>query len=224
MTTLARMTTRERKGPTRSQRLIWLTALVLLIAIVVLPVSNGITRAGGLAMFFVVWFGLIFLCRHRTAIRFSLLGFTLLVGALLIGPASTNAQPAAMRKKYVDGLRRYEGATYVWGGEGFTGIDCSGLIRRGLIDSQFVFGVQTRDSGLVRRALSLWWNDCSAKALSEMHQGLTVHQFDAPNIKGLDHTKLLPGDLAVTQGGVHILAYLGEERWIEADRSPRAVQ
>jgi len=33
----------------------------------------------------------------------------------------------------------------------------------------------------------------------------------------LDHTRLLPGDLAVTTNGIHIMAYLGGNRWIEAD-------
>ena len=40
---------------------------------------------------------------------------------------------------------------------------------------------------------------------------------DAPSINELDHTKVLPGDLAVTSNGVHIMAYLGEQEWIEAD-------
>ena len=32
-----------------------------------------------------------------------------------------------------------------------------------------------------------------------------------------DHAGILPGDLAVTAGGGHIMAYLGSNVWIEAD-------
>jgi hypothetical protein len=50
-----------------------------------------------------------------------------------------------------------------------------------------------------------------------MHQGLTAQLFKSPSIDELDHAKLLPGDLAVTRDGVHVMAYLGDQRWIEAD-------
>lgn len=32
-----------------------------------------------------------------------------------------------------------------------------------------------------------------------------------------DHSLLKPGDLAVTDDGVHVMAYLGDRAWIEAD-------
>jgi len=214
---LVRVTTTERSRPTRSQWLIWLAALVVLVAVIVVPVSNRITRTGGLVLFFIVWLGLMFLGWHRPAVRFGVLGISLLVAAFLSSPAREVSSSEVLRMSYVDGLRRYDGRKYVWGGESFTGIDCSGLIRRGLIDSLFLRGIRTFDPGLVRHALSLWWNDCSAKALGEMHRGLTVHRFDTPSLNELDHSKVLPGDLAVTRNGVHIMAYLGGQRWIEAD-------
>jgi len=62
----------NKKTPTRLMRLIWLAALVLFTAVVLYPESYRYTRAGGLALFFVVWFGLIFLCWHRRSVRFSL--------------------------------------------------------------------------------------------------------------------------------------------------------
>ena len=33
----------------------------------------------------------------------------------------------------------------------------------------------------------------------------------------MDQSQLLPGDLAVTRGGAHVMAYLGDHLWIEAD-------
>ena len=46
---------------------------------------------------------------------------------------------------------------------------------------------------------------------------MTVHALDTPSINRLDHSRILPGDLAVTASGVHIMAYLGSNTWIEAD-------
>jgi hypothetical protein len=42
-------------------------------------------------------------------------------------------------------------------------------------------------------------------------------------INSIDSSKLLPGDLAATADGVHILAYIGDKKWIEADPTERKV-
>jgi hypothetical protein len=78
-------------------------------------------------------------------------------------------------------------------------------------------GLRTFDPGLTRFALHLWWNDCTARTLGEAHAGLTEHLFDTPSLNQLDQSKVRPGDLAVTSNGVHIMAYLGDNTWIEAD-------
>jgi cell wall-associated NlpC family hydrolase len=107
--------------------------------------------------------------------------------------------------------------TYYWGGESGHGIDCSGLIRRGLIDALFWRGLRTCDAALVRGALDLWWHDCSASNLGEQQGGITAAVLETPSINALDHARISPGDLAVTKNGIHIMAYLGANRWIEAD-------
>jgi cell wall-associated NlpC family hydrolase len=201
----------------RSLRLLWLAALVLFVVVEIIPVSSRLTRASSLALFVVVWFGLIGLCWHLRVLRFSLLGVTALSVGFLALPARSLPATDSLRSNYVAGLRRYDRVTYSWGGESPMGIDCSGLIRRGLIDSLFCRGIHTFDPGLVRRAFSLWWNDCPARALGQGHNGLTVHLLDTPSVNQLDHSKILPGNLAVTSGGAHIMAYLGDNLWIEAD-------
>jgi hypothetical protein len=201
----------------RLPRLIWLAVFVMFVVVVIFPESNRLTRAAGLVFFLVLWFGFLGLYWRKRVLRNTLLGVTLAITVFLLLPGRTLPAREALRRDYVAGLKRYDRVTYYWGGESIKGVDCSGLIRRGLIDSLFLRGVRTLDPGLVRRALTLWWNDCTARTLGEAPAGLTDRLFDALSINQLDHTKLLPGDLAVTSNGVHIMAYLGDQTWIEAD-------
>lgn len=140
----------------------------------------------------------------------------MLCATFLVLPARRHLDATSLRKDYVAGLQRYDGVSYYWGGESPKGIDCSGLIRRGLIDSYFLRGISTFDAGLVRHAFWLWWHDCTARDLGKGH-GLTTHVAETPSINALDHSQILPGDLAVTCDGLHIMAYLDDNRWIEAD-------
>lgn len=196
--------------------MLWLAALSLFIAVWLFPVSTAATRVAGLVLLAVVWFGLIALVWQRPTFRYWLLGVSALCVIFLALPSQHHVDAAALRSAYVAGLRHYEGVTYYWGGESPKGIDCSGLIRRGLIDAMFGRGLRTLDAGLVRHAIWLWWHDSTAHDFGEGH-GFTTHLFDTPSINALDHSTILPGDLAVTSTGVHIMAYLGDHHWIEAD-------
>lgn len=200
----------------RLLRLLWLLALSFFIAIWLIPLSIAVTRLAGLVLLAGVWLGLLGLIWQLRPLRLGWLGISALCAVFLVMPARRNSDVTALRDAYVAGLCRYEGVTYYWGGESPKGIDCSGLIRRGLIDSLFLSGIRTLDAGLVRHAGWLWWHDCTARDLGEGH-GLTTHLSDTQSLNVLDCSKLLAGDLAVTRRGVHIMAYLGDNRWIEAD-------
>ncbi len=50
----------------------------------------------------------------------------------------------------------YQGVRYVWGGEGLLGIDCSGLVRKGLVWSQLNLGIRTLNGKPIRDAIGLW--------------------------------------------------------------------
>jgi hypothetical protein len=203
--------------PTRYRILLWFLALAWWVALWQFPLSTMLTRTTGIVLLAVVWLGAIGLSWRRRGVRWTLLGITGLGAAFLAAPGRSSVSPETLRADYVAALRRYDGVPYFWGGESPRGIDCSGLIRQGLVDGLFLRGVRTLDPGLVRRALSLWWHDTTARALGEQHDGLTVAVTEVARLSTFDHGPLLPGDLAVTRNGIHIMAYLGDKVWIEAD-------
>ena len=196
--------------------LLWIAALLLLVALWLYPISDDLTRSAGLILLPLLWLSLIALVWKRRILRFALLVLTALCALFLIVPARPRQDAAVLRNDFVTGLRRYTGVAYYWGGESPKGIDCSGLMRRGLIDGLFLRGIRSGDPGLVRYAVWLWWHDCTAAELGKGRR-FTSRCFTIPSINGLDHSRILPGDLAVTTGGAHVMGYLGGNLWIEAD-------
>jgi hypothetical protein len=149
----------------------------------------------------------------------ALAGASLLVLAVVVAAPTRSHDVSALREEYVRALRSYESVPYVWGGESRRGIDCSGLVRCGMIAAAKSHGLATLNPGLLRESFLLRWNDSSAKALKEEHRSKTRLLFMARSLNETRHEALRPGDMAVTSNGVHVLAYLGERTWIEADPS-----
>ena len=139
-----------------------------------------------------------------------------IVAAFAFWPAQPT-QPAELQTRYVAALSNYRGTRYVWGGENGRGIDCSGLIRRAMIDALLANGWERRDPASWREAALVWWRDCSANEMKIGYGGRIVPQFRAPSLNALDSKRLRPGDLAVLESGVHVLAFAGGRTWIQAD-------
>ena len=144
------------------------------------------------------------------------------VCVILLLPARTVDQDG-LRRAYVRSLLSYEGTYYVWGGGNRLGIDCSGLVQRGLIDAQLWQGLKTQNGALVRGGIDLWWHNRSARALGEGYRNETRLLREVTSLNGSDDDGLLPGDIAVLSDGVHVLAYVGDKTWIEADPAPMHV-
>lgn len=196
-------------------RTFWAVALVVFAASALYPVGTTTSRAAGILSFVFLWGGLLVFLWKRPVWRWLGPGLTVGVLIFLLLPGRP-ASSEILREKYTSCLRRYEGVRYVWGGETALGIDCSGLVRRGLMDALFLEGLRTLNPGLVRDAISLWWNDTTARVLGEAGDQTSAIT-ETPGINLLDHSLLQPGDLAVTATGLHVLAYLGDQTWIEAD-------
>lgn len=139
------------------------------------------------------------------------------VAVLVLGMWPVENRFTRLAVEYVKALRGYDGVRYVWGGEGFLGMDCSGLVRKGLIRGEFGLGFRTLDGHLIRDAIALWWHDSSALALRDGFRGRTRELFREDGISLAATGRLRAGDLAVTADGVHVMAYLGDHKWIAAD-------
>ena len=200
----------------------WLAPWFALVGLAIYPVSTNATRLGSLVCVATLWGGGLLLFWEKRTVRYALLAFAIALACLLVLPGR-ESDSAAMRRAYVESLAKYEGTRYVWGGESRFGIDCSGLVRRGLVNADFKEGLATANPKPLREAASLWWHDTSASGLLAGYDGRTRDVLDAPSINELDHTRLLPGDIVVTADGLHTMAYTGDETWIEADPNPGRV-
>jgi hypothetical protein len=186
------------------------------------PVSYRTTRLAIAGLAITIWALALLLWWNVKPVRYLCLLFVVAVLILAIVPGR-KADAAALRARYTQCLIAYEGTKYVWGGENRLGIDCSGLVRRGMIIALLKEGVATGNPGLIRESYFMRWFDCSANSLKDGYGNQTRQLFETPSIQKLDHSKLQLGDLAATADGVHILAYLGNERWIEADPGGRVL-
>lgn len=194
----------------------WVSLLVFTVCIWLFPVGYRITRVILIASTTILWILGAILLRKRKLAAYTIIIVGLLALAWLCLPGNAG-DPSVLRRSYVQSLKQYEGTLYIWGGENRVGIDCSGLVRRGLINANIKRGFVTLNPKLIRTAIALWWNDCSALALREGYRGVTKRVLRAQSLNSISAASLMPGDLAVTANGVHVLAYLGGNTWIEAD-------
>jgi NlpC/P60 family len=196
--------------------LLWCLALFLLIVLTIQPISYSVMRMTIALLVAAIWLGIIYLWWRRVAVRIGAFASAVIIAVFLLLPGRP-IDVEALRSAYINSLRTYTGTKYVWGGENRLGIDCSGLVRQGLIQANFQQGIATVNPGLARQGMAMWWFDLSALALRDGERGWTTRLFRAASINEIDRQQLLAGDLAATVDGQHILAYIGQNQWIEAD-------
>jgi hypothetical protein len=195
---------------------LWGLAGALFVVLWVYPIGNKLLRLITIAAAVVFFSGALWFWWQKKAVRYPIvIGAALLLGLVLL--PSRSVSPVSLQQRYTQALGRYEGTLYVWGGENRRGIDCSGLVRQGMVDATFLEGLATLNGRLIRQSFALRWYDCSAEALKDEYRGFAVKLGETKALHQYDHGQLQPGDFAITSDGVHALAYLGNETWIEAD-------
>jgi hypothetical protein len=200
----------------------WRVGLCVWLTVTIWPVAYGVTRLAQCILFAALFAGALVLWWRLRWVRWSLLGLAVAAVALFCAPGR-RADARALKSRYVRELHRFEGTRYVWGGENRLGIDCSGLARRALLHSLWKEGLKTVNPALMRKAAELWWRDASARALASEYREQTQRIGEFDRITAINVSHLSPGDLAVTSDGVHVLVYLGEGEWSEADPDERKV-
>lgn len=185
-------------------------ALVLLWAAWT-PIPFTLVKCVQLAAAFFLWGGALYLWPRA---RWILVSASLAATAVLSLPWPRASVAPTL---YARCLENYRGVRYVWGGENARGLDCSGLMRRAIMDALWRQGSASRSPQLWREAVGLWWRDCSARAMKGGDGGRVMALFETRDLNGIDAARLQIGDMAVTRSGVHVLAYLGNGKWIEAE-------
>jgi hypothetical protein len=200
----------------------WYALWPVTAGLILYPVNNLPLRMAIVVCLALLWTGMLYFYWDRRIGRVITTLAAVAVIAFFLLPGR-NCDRQDLRGRYVGSLLKYEGTRYIWGGENWVGIDCSGLVRSGLIRANYEQGILHFNPRLIREGFSLWWHDCSARALGEEYRGRTRLLASARSINKINYETILPGDIAVTEDGIHTLAYLGEKLWIEADPEVKKV-
>ncbi len=198
---------------------VFAVASALALVLVLQPIGSGLLRRTLVAALTLAQLCLVRLLWSSFHLG-KVLGLAVSVTCALVILAEMPAEETLPRDLLVERLRSFEGSRYVWGGECGRGIDCSGLVRRGMIESTLQAAWQETSPGRLRQALAIWWSDASARHMGAGYDGRFEPILEDRRVRELEDHEVEPGDLAVTLDGRHVMAALGDGRWIQAE--PRA--
>lgn len=200
-------------------RVVFTAGITGLIALAFWPYHDGVLRYGLPLSLAAAWTaGLGFLWRRKIPRTIMLVLPACAAVPFLLTPKPLD--PVKLRDRYISAMKNMEGVPYVWGGESHQGTDCSGLPRRALRDALWAEGIKNSNGTAFREWARQWWYDTSAKALGENYRRFTRPTGVRGKLRDLDFTTLARGDLGITTDGRHVMVYLGNRQWIQADPGP----
>jgi len=195
----------------------WLILIPFFFLLWYSPYVDFHIRVATVAVGALVIIGPLFFLWRLRILRWVLIAVYAFALGFIFWPSSLPEVRADLRTQYCAALNSYLGCPYVWGGVGYFGIDCSGFVQKGLEDGLATRGLLTLNPNLLRESIWIYWHRTTAKVLGEGDHGKTYTVAKCPSLNELDYSLLLPGDLAVTASGAHVMAYLGNKTWIAAD-------
>lgn len=190
-----------------------IVSAIILAVIYFYPLSTFVTRSAFLFAIVLMLILLIFLAAYNKRVLYLAVGLV----AVLIGSKLILQSSKPLSIVYADSLKKYSGTKYIWGGENSSGIDCSGLVRKSMVNALLIKSLADYDFSKMKLAVDIWWNDCTAKALQNGFRGYTLRVEGVLSVNDADSSLLREGDMAVSLDGLHIMAYTGNKEWVEAD-------
>ncbi|MHB9037802.1 MAG: C40 family peptidase [Armatimonadota bacterium] len=201
----------------------WIFALLLLACALTIRVSimtSGVRILLAGTLLFGAFTGMVHLIKlsglHPRALYPAVFFIVLFVVWAVLADRPPNV--LSLRSTYVKRLQKFEGTRYVWGGETTGGIDCSGLARSSLWQAMLVEGGREFNPELLGiKFWKFWWRDAGVSGILHGKYGYTKVIGYSPKLAGYDTSKIKPGDMAVASMESHVMIYLGNGKWIEAN-------
>src|SRR5262245_5411241 len=128
---------------------IWVLLWLALFLNISSPIVNTVKKATLVICVIGIWVVGAAILWNKKAARLVILAIGI-IPMLFLSMPGYRYDKALLRQEYVNELSKYENVNYVWGGEKRSGIDCSGLIRAGLINANIRQGIIRLNPRLVR--------------------------------------------------------------------------
>jgi hypothetical protein len=101
-----------------------------------------------------LWLGIGVLFWNHKIVKFTFIIISFIISLIAILPGHP-VNSITLREHYVQGLEFFMGTKYVWGGKSKLGIDCSGLVKEGMVIADLKYGLISLNPQLIREGLSI---------------------------------------------------------------------